>query len=260
VFLRLADDVKKKAREQSARNDEINALEKRREELKKEIKALKEKKEKKEAEFLDLLKGKEWQEFNTLTRELKDVKSEILKIEYELTNELSPMKRPLKKLEHMLRKQDLLFNHKGFLRSFLQDPFGAVKTQNGEESLRKFLFTMNKMVHDNKIELKDKEMEKLDSLMERMVREIPETKKRCSQLAEKRDHMEKTLKESVIVNRKQELESEVEKYSRYISEMETETKDIAKEQDALGERIEAERKELEKLILKGTGREVDITG
>lgn len=261
VILRLADDVKNKMEEQLSDVEQLKSLEKRKEEIKKEIKSLKDKKQERESGFLEILKGKEWEEFNTMGKELKNVKNEILKIEYELTNELSPMKRPLKKLEHLLKKQDILFNHKGFLRGFLQDPFESVKTKNGEDSLRRFLFTMNKMVHDRKIDLKEKEREKLDSLLEKMARDIPEMKRKYKELTDTKEHMEKTLEElSGIVKNKKELESEIEGYSKDISEMENEAKTIVREQEKLKERIEKERKDLEKLILKDTGREVEIVG
>ncbi len=261
VILRLADDVKNKMKEQLSDVEQLKSLEKRKEEIKKEIKSLKDKKQERESGFLEILKGKEWEEFNTMGKELKNVKNEILKIEYELTNELSPMKRPLKKLEHLLKKQDILFNHKGFLRGFLQDPFESVKTKNGEDSLRRFLFTMNKMVHDRKIDLKEKEREKLDSLLEKMARDIPEMKRKYKELMDTKEHMEKTLEElSSIVKDKKEFENEIEGYSKDISEMENEAKSIVREQEKLKERIEKERKDLEKLILKDTGREVEIVG
>ncbi len=261
VMLRLADNIKNKTKKQLSDTDQLKSLEKRKDEIKKELKELRERKQEKESEFLELLKGKKWEELNTLDKELKNVKNEILKIEYDLTNEISPMKRPLKKLEHSLKKQDLLFNHKGFLRGFLQDPFESVKTKNGEDTLRRFLFTMNKMVHDRKIDLKEKEREKLDSLLEKMVKDIPEMKRKYSELRSTKEHVEKTLEElSSIVKKKQELEGEIGRYSKNISGMEQDAKDTVREQEKLKEKIEKERKDLEKLILKHTGREVEIVG
>jgi predicted RNase H-like nuclease (RuvC/YqgF family) len=261
VMLRMAEDLKNREKEQLSNTDQLKSLEKRKEEIKKEIRELREKKQEKESGFLELLKGKKWEEFNTLNKELKNVKNEILKIEYELTNEISPMKRPLKKLEHTLKKQDILFNHKGFLKGFLQDPFGSVKTKSGEDTLRRFLFTMNKMVHDRKIDLKDKEMEKLDSLMEKMVKDIPEMKRKYNELIDTKDHMEKTIKElSDTVKNKQNLEGEIERTEKDISNIENEAKETVRDQEKLKEKMEKERKDMEKLILKRTGREVEIVG
>jgi len=261
VILRLAEDVEKRKKEQLSDMEQLKSLEKRKEEIKKETKELREKKQEKESEFLELLKGKNWNEFNTLDKELKNIKDEILKIEYRIVNELSPMKRPLKKLEHTLRKQDLLFNHKGFLRGFLKDPFESIKTKNGEESLRRFLFTLNKMVHDKKIDLKEKEREKLERIMERMERDIPELKRKYSEFRETKEHMEKALEElSTIVKKKHGLESEVEGHAKNISSIEEEAKGIAREEENLKEKTKKERKALEELILKRTGREVQILG
>ena len=239
----------------------MKSLEKRKEDIKNETIELKKKKQDKESEYLELLKGNEWKSFNSMEKEFKDIKNEIIKIESELTNELSPMKRPLKKLEHTLRKHDIMFNHKGFLKGFIQDPFGSIKTKNGEDSLRSFLFTMNKMFHDNKIELKDKERERMDVLLEKMVREIPEIKKKYNDLVQKRENTDKKIRESsVIVKKKDELESDVEKYSKYITEIEKELKEVSKEQEKLKEEMQSKVKDLEKLILKETGREVEIVG
>lgn len=259
--LKLVEDVNKRVREQASDSEQTKALDKRTDEIKKEIKELKEKKQGKETEFLELLKSKKWNEYNTFSDEIKNVKNEIVEIENEITNELSPMKRPLKKLEHTLRQEDLLFNHKGFVKSFIQDPFGAVKTKNGEDSFKRFVFKLNKMVHDNKIDLKDKEKEKLEILLQKMETTIPELKKRYNELMEKKEKMEKTISESTeIVKNKEELESQIKSYSEQITELEEEAKNTLKEQEKLKERIEKDNREFEKLIFKETGREIEIAG
>ncbi len=261
VTLRLLESIKKKTGYQVSGFDEMKSLEKRKNDIKNDMIELKKKKQDKESEYLELLKGNDWKSFNSMEKEIKDIKNDIMKIESDLTNELSPMKRPLKKLEHTLRKHDIMFNHKGFLKGFIQDPFGSIKTKNGEDSLRSFLFTMNKMFHDNKIELKDKERERMDVLLEKMVREIPEIKKKYNDLVQKRENTEKRIRESsVIVKKKDELESDVEKYSRYTTDMEKELKDVSREQEKLKEEMHSKVKDLEKLILKETGREVEIVG
>jgi chromosome segregation ATPase len=259
VMLRLSENVRNRMREQLSDTGELDSLAKRILEIRKETKRMKDKKQEKESEFLELIRGREWNELNALEKDLKNIKSDIVRIEYEITNELSPMKRPLKKLEHILRKQDMLFNHKGFLRGFIQDPFGSIREKNGEDTLRRFLFTMNRMVHDKKIDLKDKEREKLENLMERMERSIPELKKRYRELMEDRESKEKRMGDlSDSVKSKQELESEIEGYSRDISEMDEEARNIAREQERLKENIGKRSREMEELILRETGREVEI--
>lgn len=260
-MLKTSETVKNSVREQLSDLDEMKSLDKKKEDVKEEIAELKEKKQEKESEFLDLLKSKEWKEFNTMGNEIKNIKNEIMKIEYEVTSELSPMKRPLKKMEYVLNKQDALFSHRGFLRGFMQDPFGTIKTKDGEDSLRKFLFTLSGMAHDKKIDLKDKEMERLDSLLEKMVRDIPEMKKKYNELIETRDHMEKTMEDlSKTTSKKDSIEGDVESLSKEITNVEEEIKDITKNQEKLREKIKKDKRETEKLILTDIGRIVEIVG
>jgi chromosome segregation ATPase len=260
-MMRLSENIKSMIDKQLLDIEQMKSLDKKKEDIRKEMSSIKNNKQNNESEYLELLKGKKWEELNSIEKEIKNVKNDIVSIENEITNEISPMKRPLKKLEHILRKQDVMFNHKGFLKGFVQDPFGSVKTKNGEDSLRRFLFTMNKMVHDNKIELKDKEVERLDILLEKMVRDIPELKRKHSELLETRKEMERKMDDlSGIVKKKQDLERGVDAYSKHVSDMEKEVKDISREQERIKEAAEKGRKELEKLILKETGREVEIVG
>lgn len=261
TMMKLMEDVNRRLKEQASDSEEIRALERRAEEIKKGIREIKEKKQEKESDFLDLLKSREWNEYNRYSEEIKDVKNEIVKIENDITNELSPMKRPLKKLEHTLRQQDLLFNNKGFVKSFSQDPFGAVKTKNGEDAFKKFVFRLNKMVHDKKIDLKAKEKEKLETLLQKMENTIPDLKKRYGELTEKKEKMEKTIKSSrEILRSKGEIEAQINSYSRQIADLEEEARKVLKEQESLKEKLEKDKREFEKIVLRETGREIEIAG
>ncbi|MBW1839614.1 MAG: hypothetical protein JRI49_06720, partial [Deltaproteobacteria bacterium] len=112
-------------------------MDKETDEMKDRVVYLKKLKEEKEKDYLELLRSKSWKRVNEREKELSEIREESVKLEMDIRNELSALRRPMKKLEYILGKTSK--SDKDSLKGFLTEPFETYIVGGGEDSLGRIM-------------------------------------------------------------------------------------------------------------------------
>jgi hypothetical protein len=228
--------------------DSIFEMQRRTEDLKKQENTLLEKIKDKEKEVLEREKelkefasSKELKDFESLGSEIKDLENEKSKIENEIREELSGVKRPLKKLEYSLKQE----GGKDSLLKVSHSPMKSLFLEQGDSLLREALVKLREL------RLKDNEKERVEELITKIENGY------ISKLRDRYMWLEKEIREkkgkeesSNVLDKKLSRERETENLKKQILEFEREREKIENNRKETSKSIEKGRKELEDMIRK----------
>ena len=167
-------------------------------------------------------------------------------------------KRPLKKYLH-LKAGELNREERDFLERFVKSPLKTFMGGSGGR-LKPFLLSLREML-DREISLKDKEVEKLDSLIKRLESgEISKMMEEYSGLlreaGEKTGEIEKDF--SSLSEDKRQAEDSVKESNEGIEKLEKELEEAGKKTRSLKEDMGKDREKLETLIYENINRKVNV--
>ena len=232
-------------------NSKIHGIfetQRRSEDLKKQENTLLERIKEKEKELLEREKelrefasSKELREFESLGSEIKDLENEKSKIENDIREELSGVKRPLKKLEYSLKQE----GGKDSLSGVSHSPMKYLFKEQGDSLLKEALVRLRDL------RLKDNEKERVEELITKIDNGY------ISKLRDRYMWLENEIKEkkgkeesSKVMDKKSSKERERGNLEKQILEFERERERIENNRKETSKGIEKERKELEDMIRK----------
>lgn len=209
-----------------------------------------------EKAFLKLLKSREWNSISKLTKEVEEAREALRQADVRLSTELSSLRKPLKKIEHvMVNRGKLSPIHKNSLRDFMRNPFKAVIAGKEGDMVR----TMDAV---------KKQLDKLgvsteyevDSLKERFGKDVPEFRKLYLGQRDALEEKQSRLSElSELVTRKESMENDIRQISDESGSLEEQLKQtragIASKEQEASESL----KGLESMIRDESQRFVNIT-
>jgi chromosome segregation ATPase len=252
------DSILKKQKELSDKSVQTkergDKLLQKKEELKRGI-------EKNREELEKVMKDPEWDEINRLSSEIEQMESKALEIKQEITEKITSIKRPLKKLEHLAQSSyQMRRERQDLLRDFMSEPFKAIMARKGELDLKDIITELNDMIKLKKLMLKSKEQEKMLELARKLETEIPWMKEKYEKLVAQGESKKKEKEERApdLTQKAQSLESSIEGMKQELDDAETELKGAEKEKIQIREALASEKANLEKIISENTEYEVKI--
>jgi chromosome segregation ATPase len=252
--------VREMARSCKGLREEMERLDSRASGLREEAARSRERRAELERNFLELLKSSEWSEFNRLSNEIVKVRDRLADAELRISTELSSLRRPLKKLEHSLVKAGKTTPmQRNTLQDFIRNPLKAIMSEKGEKELHKTLKSLRRQMDIKKLELKDKEQLRVDGLMERLERGMPELK---SEYMELKDTLEKTESQLQSLSRlsrnKEGLEAQIGRISEDAGKTEDELREIASRKSRAREQLDDKIRDIEAVIMEEAQKKVTI--
>ena len=210
-------------------------------ELERRIESCRRELEKSRATLDSFLDSEEWGALQKGMENIERLKKEAEDTGLSLKAELESVKRPLKKLAHVMGEACI-------------EPFTAAmdgNTRNLADALRKILET-------GELKLKQRETEKVKKLMKRLESGIPEDIRNYKKLLEEKSAAERAVNSSGADARKAELEENVEKNKNELEHL----KKTLGENTAAGEKIKGNitglKKSTEKAITEALGRQIKL--
>ncbi len=245
----------------NTRNDKIFQLIKRVKDLESQEKTLTEKIEnkknevtEKEKEINDFLKGKEFSDYENLGTEASDFEKERMKIEADIRDEISGVKRPLKKLEHNLRTNRSITKDKLLLCSKISKSPLKVLLENGDSVLKEALVKLREinMKDDEKIHVEELVTKINNGYISKLIDKYKWTE---VQIADRKEEEGK----SDILERKATKQRELENKKKEVTEFEKDKEKIVINKNETSETVTEEIKKLEELVLREINLKVEIT-
>jgi hypothetical protein len=216
-------------------------LEKQEETLRGKIRTKEREWKEKENELKEFVSGEEFRGFEGLGSEIQRLEKERVEIANELREELSGVKRPLKKLEYTLKRE----GGKSALSRVAHSPMKVLFQEQGDSIL------MEALVRLRDLNLKDNEKERVEELIKKVeLGYLSKLKDRYnwleSEIREKKGREEK----SDVLDRKKGMEREMENLKREVLDYGKEREKISKNREETSESIEKEKEELEETLHK----------
>jgi len=233
-------------------------MDKETDEMKDRVVYLKKLKEEKEKDYLELLRSKSWKRVNEREKELSEIREESVKLEMDIRNELSALRRPMKKLEYILGKTSK--SDKDSLKGFLTEPFETYIVGGGEDSLGRIMKSLSDGVISGEIDLKDSDKERVNYFIKKGEKELSEIK---SKLMERREMVAEVRKKigsaAALVKKKEDLEEDVKNHASERNDVEEKIKRSVSEFDDINENLDKKKTEIEQKILDKTGKMIRIS-
>ncbi len=234
------------------------AMGKESDEMKDRVVYLKKLKEEKEKDYLELLKSREWKQINEKEKELSEIREEAVKMEMDIRNELSALRRPMKKLEH--DSGSLTKSQRISLKGFLNEPFETYILPNGLDDLKSLMKALSDGMISGEIMLKDSDSERVMHFIKKGESRLSEVRSRLLERREMMAEVRKKIGHSAgVLKEKEELEEDVRKHSAERNEVEEKIKSLASELDRTKESMKKKREALEQAILDKTGKLIKLS-
>ncbi len=234
-----AEDALKLLEEQEKRKKQVIFLEKRKGEMELKFNVLQKSEKGKKIELSGIMKSDEWEGMEELENEIKDSEIKLSGLRSNISQKLSCVARPFKKLEYMTSSDYTVSDEeRKVLGGFISAPFDEFIKNEGELRLKELLGIINTMANEKRISLKQKDYEKVLELIRNMDTVMPWLKEKYIKLSKdlqsKKERFE--TKYSDILERKRDIEkflNETEEKKRFITseikKMEQEKKKIQKD-------------------------------
>jgi hypothetical protein len=248
--MRLVQDVNTSVEKQGEWLRELNSIEKRELELQNKLKDLKRVRIEKESGLKELLKSREWKELELIKKEVEGIRKEMSDIENRVNEEISSVKRPFKKLKHVLDAEMKT-------KSFPDNPFRELIIKDRENWLKGTLDSIRNSSESGEIVLKPRERERVLDLMKRLESEIPGLKERYRELANNINEKEGKSKTDAMKKR-DSFEDVIKNSAERIVSLEKEARTIRNDKERIKGGLIEEKKKTERLILESGGRKVRI--
>ncbi len=217
-------------------------MEKQENTLREKIKDKRNEKGEKEKDLAGFVSSEEFKGFENLGFEIKELGRERSEIENEIREELSGVKRPLKKLEYDLKHRE--GKEKVSLSKVAHSPMKVLLEQGGS-------VLMEALVKLRNLNLKENERERVEGLIKKIENgEISKLRERYKQIENEIREKKEREEKSDVTDKKRGKEREIENLTKEIQEHEKEIEKISGNRKKVSEGIEKERKDLEGLVRK----------
>jgi hypothetical protein len=210
----------------------------------------------KEKEREAFIAGEESTQFTRQGEELKRLEAERTELGNVISDRLSAIKRPLKKLEHAVASGSEAAKDKERLSLYSRishSPMKVLMEEQGDALLMEALGRLRD------IGLKDEERERVEELIKKIelgyISGLTDKYKWLEgEIAERKKEFEK----SGVPEKHKKHEREIEHLKREIAELEKETEKIMKSREELAEKTGSEKVKLEEIILKEADLRLNI--
>lgn len=186
-----------------------------------------------------LLSGREWKELSKTEQSLGEARQGLEELEDKANETLSSAKRPLKKLRHLLESRE----------AFPDNPFKDIILAGREVWLISMLDSAKKHAEDGSIALKPRESDRLDNIRKWIEIDMPKTRARYNQLAERIEDFRRSLSRLNIKGRKAEMENRLSETDFRLKKRWQELDTKIKETKHTESEIEELKRRTEKLVL-----------
>jgi chromosome segregation ATPase len=188
------------------------------------------------------------------------MKEERERMENELREEFSSVKRPLKKYEHILRNDRSIQREKRIsFEKIMHSPVKAILSEGGESVLKEMISRVEEAIESRKISLKESEEKKFTEFSE-SVREgrISELRKKHAELGGRIEESEREKEKENVSDEREKIKREIEHLENEISEYWRNLDNIKKGKDSVKKEILEEKENLEKMIEREIGKKFAI--
>ncbi len=236
--------------------EEADNLELKARSLEDQIRQVGERKSELEKTFLDLLKSKEWNEMNALGKEESKAREALREAEMRMNSELSSIRRPLKRIEHVLASRGKLTPiQKNTLRDFIRNPFKTVMTGKGEKNLATCMNAVRRQLE--RIETREKfDTEGIAEKFDEGVSKLKATYLEQKQVLENTQSRLREL--SNMTSTKQGIENEIKRISEDIGGIEEELRAARSGKSGKNDQVSEKIRELQAVLLEESQRRVNI--
>jgi len=252
------ETISESIREITELRNRASSMEKESDEMKDRVVYLKNLKEEKEKDYIELLKSREWKQINEKEKELSEIREEAVKLEMEIRNELSALRRPMKKLEH--DSGSLTKSQRISLKGFLTEPFETYILPDGPADLKSLMKTLSDGMISGEIDLKDSDRGRVMHFIKRGEPQLSDVR---SRLLERREMMADARKKighsAGVIKKKEDLEEDVKKHSTESDDVEEKIKKLASELERIKREIRKKKETLEQAILDKTGKLIKLS-
>jgi DNA repair exonuclease SbcCD ATPase subunit len=242
-ILKIENEAVKAVENLTEQLEEKKRLSKRCEEIISEIEKTEQMIGEERKKIEDLEKSEECRNMRMLEKELKDVGISMVEIKNRLTEELSPLKRPFKKLVHSMG-----LDEGKDMNRFIADPFTAL-TSRGTGELKRLLSELEEAVAGGRITIKKRERGKIAVIRKGVEKEIPELLEKYRRLEKKRASKLAKIKGFSVLSEKRERHSEnVRRYGKVMDKLGQELKECEKKLERVKGEIEKGKGKLKRML------------
>ncbi|MBN2102080.1 MAG: hypothetical protein JW716_04385 [Candidatus Aenigmarchaeota archaeon] len=208
--------------------------------MKKELKHLDEMEAEREKNLSDLAEGTEMQRLLSLEKNIAETEKEAISIKMNLSEELSTMNRPLKKIKHGSEAGEARV-----ISEFLGSPVDVCLSDGGENKVENVIRIVAKHEKDKEVGLAEKDAKKIASFAEKIKSgEVRKIKDKYIKMLKSLEEMKKEIKAiETVRKRKSSIETDIET-------MKSEKEKVGKELKRNGEEAENLKKEIKELKKK----------
>lgn len=251
----------------SSRVDTITGMRKRLRDLEQQEKMLKGKTEKareekgsREGDLEKLLKSEGYRKLVDSGDRVRDMKGQKEDVENALREEISSVKRPLKKYEHVLRNDPSVPREKRIsFEKLIHSPVKTILGEGGESILSEIISRIRESIERKEISLKDSESKKFAEFSEKFRKgRVSELGKKHGELRKKIEESEKQKDREGVLNDREKIGREIENLGHEITEHERNLENIAKGKKSAKSGILEEKERLEETIEMEIGRKFVI--
>ncbi len=257
--IQLAHSIKSRKDQQSMLKLRLTTVEKEEGGIETRIRELRNKTEKNLAEIDGIVKGHEYSEYNSILEQIEKNRRKSAAIRDRITEEFNSIERPLKKLEYLVSKNyPILKEQEAILEGVINRPFETLE-KNNESGIKDILLLVRKASMEAKIALKDKERDRIDDIISKLDSDIKELKTVYQDLEEELKDLDRDKgRYEWVIERKSHLENNIKRALEEIASLEKVLDTSARDKDTIRKEMERQKKELEDILYKTSGKKVNI--
>jgi chromosome segregation ATPase len=257
--IQLAHSIKSRKDQQSLLKLRLTTVEKEEGGIEARIRDLRNKTEKNLAEIDGIVKGHEYSEYNNILEQIEKNRRKSAAIRDSITEEFNSIERPLKKLEYLVSKSyPILKEQEAILEGIINRPFETLE-KNDESKIKDVLLLVRKASLEVKIALKDKERDRIDDIVSDLDSGIKEFKTVYQDLEEELKDLDRDKgRYEWVIERKSHLENNIKRALEEIASLEKVLDTSARDKDTIRKEMDRQKKELEDILYKTSGKKVNI--
>jgi len=257
--IQLAHSIKSRKEQQSLLKLRLTSVEKEESGIELRIRELRNRTEKNLTEIEEIIKGHEYAEYNKIVEQIEKNRKKSAAIKEKVTEEFTSIQRPLKKLEYLVSKNyPILKEQELILEGIINRPFETLE-KNEENRLKDMLLLVRKASLEERIVLKDKERERIDEIISKLDTDIKSFKSDFQDLEDELKDLERDRNRyEWVVERKNHLENNIKRSLEEIGSLEKVMEASAQDKENIRKEMERQRRELEDIIFKTSGKKVSI--
>ncbi len=257
--IQLAHSIKSRKEQQSLLKLRLTSVEKEESGIELRIRELRNRTEKNLTEIEEIIKGHEYAEYNKIVEQIEKNRKKSAGIKEKVTEEFASIQRPLKKLEYLVSKNyPILKEQELILEGIINRPFETLE-KNEENRLKDMLLLVRKASLEERIILKDKERERIDEIISKLDTDIKSFKSDFQDLEDELKDLERDRNRyEWVVERKSHLENNIKRSLEEIGSLEKVMEASAQDKENIRKEMERQRRELEDIIFKTSGKKVSI--